>query len=145
LAFSDVGPGAIAVSQKQSGILIADTERIRRLVKSAHAKTDFLIVSYHFGNEYQATSTLRQKTLAHLAIDSGADAVVGSHPHVVQELETYHGKPIAYSLGNFVFDQYFSTSTMAGGVWHLLVSRHQVLDSKLQMANLNVAYQPSVH
>jgi poly-gamma-glutamate synthesis protein (capsule biosynthesis protein) len=47
-------------------------------------------------------------------IDNGATIVVGHHPHVVQEIEIYKGKPIIYSLGNFVFDQYFSKDTQEG-------------------------------
>jgi poly-gamma-glutamate capsule biosynthesis protein CapA/YwtB (metallophosphatase superfamily) len=51
-----------------------------------------------------------------LAIDSGADVVVGAHPHVAQDIEMYKGKPIMYSLGNFMFDQKFSVPTMQGSV-----------------------------
>ena len=58
--------------------------------------------------------SLRQKTLAHLAIDSGADAVIGHHPHWVQENEDYNGKPIYYSLGNLIFDQMWSEETKKG-------------------------------
>jgi poly-gamma-glutamate synthesis protein (capsule biosynthesis protein) len=47
-----------------------------------------------------------QRLEAHTAIDAGATLVIGSHPHVLQQIEPYHGGLIAYSLGNFVFDQY---------------------------------------
>lgn len=142
LAFSDVGPAALAAGSKRPGILLADSATLPGLVRSAKKQSDFLIVAFHFGEEYVATSSPRQQKLAHLAIDSGADAVVGSHPHVIQELETYHGKPIAYSLGNFVFDQYFSAETMQGGVWRLLVGRQGLLDSHLETVYLNRYYQP---
>jgi poly-gamma-glutamate synthesis protein (capsule biosynthesis protein) len=72
---------------------------------------DFIIVSPHWGIEYQATSTEYQQRVAHAFIDHGADAVIGTHPHVVEPLEIYNGKPIFYSLGNFVFDQNFSFET----------------------------------
>ena len=52
----------------------------------------------------ETTPSARQRQLARLMIDHGADAVVGGHPHVTQGAETYRGKPIIYSLGNFVFD-----------------------------------------
>ncbi|EKD53151.1 MAG: hypothetical protein ACD_61C00138G0004, partial [uncultured bacterium] len=51
---------------------------------------------------------------ARLAIDSGADVVIGHHPHWVQEIETYKGKPVYYSLGNLVFDQMWSEETEKG-------------------------------
>ncbi len=70
-----------------------------------------LIVSFHWGQEYQLKESTFQQELAHKVIDSGADLVIGHHPHVVQGIEEYKGKLIFYSLGNFVFDQYFSKET----------------------------------
>ncbi len=72
-----------------------------RLVKSNGA--DIVIVNFHWGLERAPEPTERDRALAHLAIDSGADIIVGHHPHVLQPTETYRGKVIAYSLGNFVF------------------------------------------
>ena len=72
----------------------------------------FLILSLHWGAEYKLTSNAPlQQELAHQIIDAGADLIIGGHPHVVQEIEEYNNKLIFYSLGNFIFDQYFSTST----------------------------------
>jgi poly-gamma-glutamate synthesis protein (capsule biosynthesis protein) len=56
----------------------------------------------------------RNRILAKKMIDAGATAIFGSHPHVIQPIEIYKGKPIFYSLGNFVFDQYFSEETQTG-------------------------------
>ncbi len=75
---------------------------------------DVLIVSPHWGNEYETKPTEKMVKWAHDFIDSGADAVIGAHPHVIAEIEEYKGKKIFYSLGNFVFDQYFSEETMKG-------------------------------
>jgi poly-gamma-glutamate synthesis protein (capsule biosynthesis protein) len=74
----------------------------------------FVIVAVHWGEEYRTVSNKRQQTLGHALMDAGADVVVGHHPHVVEEVEIYHGKPIFYSLGNFIFDQYFSEETQQG-------------------------------
>lgn len=62
-----------------------------------------IIVSFHWGTEKSNIPDDTQKTLAHLAIDQGADLVVGHHPHVLQGIEKYQGKNIVYSLGNFCF------------------------------------------
>lgn len=71
------------------------------------------IVYTHWGNEYEPpTPAMRQ--LAHSFIDAGAAVVIGSHPHVILEKETYGGKEIYYSLGNFVFDQYFNEDVRNG-------------------------------
>ena len=62
-----------------------------------------VIVAFHWGNEGASEPDETQKTLAHLAVDCGADLVVGHHPHVLQGIELYNGKYIAYSLANFCF------------------------------------------
>lgn len=77
-------------------------------------KPEFTIVNIHWGQEYKEISNSRQRELAHALIDAGGDIVIGHHPHVVQEMEIYKNRPIFYSLGNFVFDQYFSVPTQQG-------------------------------
>jgi len=91
-------------------------EEIIKIIKSIKdsGPEKFLIVSIHWGDEYKPKSSKAQQNLAHKIIDAGADLIVGSHPHVVQEIEKYNGKLIFYSLGNFIFDQYFSKETQEG-------------------------------
>lgn len=67
------------------------------------AGAQIIIVNFHWGIEKQYVPDATQKTLAHHAIDEGADLVIGHHPHVLQGIEKYNGKYIAYSLGNFCF------------------------------------------
>jgi len=84
-------------------------------IQTAKTENDFVIVTPHWGEEYQyLKSNKHQQYLAHKIIDAGADAIIGTHPHVVQEMEIYKDKPIFYSLGNFIFDQYFSPETQVG-------------------------------
>ena len=83
-------------------------------VRASKKEDEFLIASVHFGEEYATTSNARQKEVAHALINAGADVVIGTHPHVAEEMEIYHGRPIFYSLGNFIFDQYFSEETQKG-------------------------------
>lgn len=64
-----------------------------------------VVVVLHWGLEYQQLPAPIQRRQAQELISAGADAVIGHHPHVIQKKETYNGKPIFYSLGNFVFDQ----------------------------------------
>ncbi len=66
---------------------------------------DLVLVSMHWGVEYHTTPTPEQIRLGRSIIDAGADMLIGHHPHVLQGVEIYHGKIIAYSLGNFLFDQ----------------------------------------
>lgn len=64
---------------------------------------DYVAVFVHWGIEREERPQEYQRTLGQQYIDAGADLVVGSHPHVLQGIEYYKGKPIVYSLGNFVF------------------------------------------
>ena len=76
---------------------------IIRLIKKGHDEVDFLVVMPHGGIEYMDYPLPEWREIYKLWIDLGADAVVGSHPHVPQGWEIYNGKPICYSLGNFCF------------------------------------------
>lgn len=77
--------------------------RVLREIKQYKKPGNIVIVVMHWGSELAPMPFGWQQTLGHRFIDAGADAVVGHHPHVVQGMERYHGKTIAYSLGNFAF------------------------------------------
>lgn len=83
-------------------------------VRAAHRRGEYVIVVPHWGAEYKLGVQRGLQIQAHQLIDAGADMILGGHPHVVEPLEVYKGKFIAYSLGNFIFDQYFSTDTQQG-------------------------------
>ena len=99
-------------------------------IKSLKSETDVVIATFHWGTEYSAQSSALQKRLARLSIDSGADAVIGHHPHWVQEKEIYQGKPIYYSLGNLIFDQPWSEKTRQGLVVKLFFSGKNFLTAQ---------------
>src|SRR5690606_14983682 len=80
-------------------------------IEAAKNISDYIIVMPHWGIEYEHVPRSSQIERAHSWIDNGADAVIGMHPHVIQSFEIYNNKPIFYSLGNFLFDQYFSYHT----------------------------------
>jgi poly-gamma-glutamate synthesis protein (capsule biosynthesis protein) len=79
------------------------SEEIKKLKTNKQSR--YIIVILHWGVEFQKEPTIKQRKEAYKLIDSGADIIIGHHPHVLQNEETYKGKPIFYSLGNFVFDQ----------------------------------------
>ena len=92
----------------------ANDQFIINKIKEIRPTVDYLIIYPHWGTEYQLKPNKKQIRLAHEWIDAGADVLVGMHPHVVQTIEVYKGKYIFYSLGNFIFDQYFSFNTTHG-------------------------------
>jgi poly-gamma-glutamate capsule biosynthesis protein CapA/YwtB (metallophosphatase superfamily) len=85
-----------------------------QLVKDSRQKVDVLISMVHWGAEYTSSASAQQKEIANNLIKNGTDVVVGSHPHWVQEIGSIDGKPVFYSLGNFVFDQGWSEETKKG-------------------------------
>jgi poly-gamma-glutamate synthesis protein (capsule biosynthesis protein) len=91
-----------------------DMPKVSEAIKEAKSKARYVIAFMHWGVEYERISKQPQRDLAHVLIDKGVNAVIGAHPHVVEEVEIYKNKPIFYSLGNFVFDQYFSNDTQEG-------------------------------
>jgi poly-gamma-glutamate synthesis protein (capsule biosynthesis protein) len=84
------------VAPRTESVILEDVEKLRPLV-------DFVVVNFHWGTELAEIPDRAQITLAHQTIDAGADLIIGHHPHVLQGIEDYKGKVIAYSLGNFVF------------------------------------------
>jgi poly-gamma-glutamate synthesis protein (capsule biosynthesis protein) len=88
------------------GIAWAETEDIQADVAAARAQAHVVIVFMHNGYEGNEMPVRFQQDVARAAINAGASAVIGTHPHVLQHVDIYHGALIAYSLGNFVFDDY---------------------------------------
>lgn len=90
--------------EKTPGILTTyDPAKLNAAITEAKETCDFVVVYIHWGVEGGIMPEAYQQKLAYGYIDAGADAVIGSHPHVLQGFEIYNGKPIAYSLGNFIF------------------------------------------
>lgn len=96
----------------------------------AEAECDFLIIYFHWGIEYQPYKSDTQELIAKKAIDSGADFVVGAHPHVLQEPELYKDKYIYYSLGNFIFDKQIPPGTDETMILQLTLDHQGVVSVK---------------
>jgi poly-gamma-glutamate synthesis protein (capsule biosynthesis protein) len=90
---------------------LIDSKKAGEIIKKLAEETDLVIINFHWGIEYDHKFNQTQQKLAYALIDAGGDIIIGHHPHVVQGIEIYKNKPIFYSLGNFIFDQYFSTDT----------------------------------
>lgn len=124
LAYNGFFPRSFEAQPDSPGNAWLDEDYVIDGIRKAKQESgvDFLIVYPHWGWEYQKTASERQVRMAHLMIDSGADAVVGGHPHVTQNIEVYNGKPIFYSLGNFVFDGFKDADTTTGWVLKLTLA-----------------------
>lgn len=126
------GSGSKKLSVLTINCLETETD-ITSTIKEEKAAGNFVLIFPHWGNEYQTKHSSSQSELAYKWIDSGADLIIGSHPHIVQDAEIYQGKLIYYSLGNLVFDQSFSKETQEG----------MVIAGQFSDANLKIVFIPT--
>ncbi|MBP9711892.1 MAG: CapA family protein [Candidatus Pacebacteria bacterium] len=153
LGFSDVGPSWMDVQTDKAGLLLASDARFAEIVEAAASQVDHLVVSFHFGDEYKPIHNKRQEYLAHRAVDHGAKIVIGHHPHVPEDTEIYSRKGctqsscasfIAYSLGNFIFDQSWSSPTMRGALLEIELFKDGQMSVKENVVQINKFFQSSV-
>ncbi|MHB8846470.1 MAG: CapA family protein [Nitrospirota bacterium] len=146
LSYSLTFPLEFYASAGRPGTAPGYKEYVRRDIERVRSQADLVIVSFHWGAELMTTAKDYQKALGRKAIDWGADLVLGHHPHILQELEVYRGRLIAYSLGNFVFG---SESDKTNTSIILLCTFKgkdlaRVEAVPLDVNNYRVAYQPRV-
>lgn len=118
-----------------------DLDLIREAVLGIRDQVDVVVVTLHWGDEFIDTPSPDQVELGHALIDAGVDILIGHHPHILQGVERYKGGVIAYSLGNFVYDQ-----------WQLRLRRSMILrldvrgardiDCELEPVLINKTHQP---
>jgi poly-gamma-glutamate capsule biosynthesis protein CapA/YwtB (metallophosphatase superfamily) len=144
LAYTSVCIPQWKPSETTSGINCiseTDIEKVKEQIKKAKETADIVIISIHTGNEYTQNITKFQNDFSKAAIDAGADMVVGHHPHVAQKYEIYKDKYIFYSLGNFIFDQSFSTGTMEGLLVKMTVENQKIKETSPIKIHLNSNFQ----
>ncbi len=142
LAFTDLLPKKWAATEKQAGVSYLDKERMIASIRAAKKKSDLVIVSFHWGREYETASNQRQQELAAAAVEAGASLIVGHHPHVVQEIANIKNVTVAYSLGNFVFDQNFSKETSTGLLLKVSVKDKKIDSVTPYTLRFNKNFQP---
>jgi poly-gamma-glutamate synthesis protein (capsule biosynthesis protein) len=128
LGYDEFFPRNFEADTDKPGVAWSEDEQVRHDIAAARSvyHADLVIPFMHWGIEHEPLADARQRTLARVMIDAGADAVIGSHPHVTQDVETYRGKPIVYSLGNFVFDGFSDEDNITGWLLRLELDRDGV-------------------
>ncbi len=107
LGWTDIiWPGFAAGTSPGVATASPDMAFVEQAIRSLKRRVDYVVVCFHWGIEYTDVPIASQVAEAHAAIDAGADLVIGHHPHVLQGVQLYHGRLIAYSLGDLVFDHY---------------------------------------
>ncbi|MYN14171.1 CapA family protein [Pusillimonas sp. TS35] len=128
LGYSEVFPRSFEANYDAPGQAWSEDEQVIADIgnaRKAHS-ADLVVTFMHWGVEHEPLANERQRQLARAMIDAGADAVIGGHPHVTQDIEQYKGKPIFYSLGNFVFDGFEDEENLKGWLVRLEMDRSGV-------------------
>ena len=138
LGYVEFFPRSFEALDDRAGTAWSEDEYVVYDIKRAkeYYKADYVITFPHWGIEHEKIASPRQVALARLMIDSGADAVIGGHPHVTQNIEVYKGKPIFYSLGNFVFNGFDGDESTTGWAIQLKLSANSDITWDIHVARL---------
>ncbi len=151
LAYTDLYPKSLEAHSTSSGqatpgISSFELEKAKTDIQQLKSLklADIIVVSFHWGEEYKTEANESQKRIARELIDAGADLIIGHHSHVVQEIEQYQNGWIAYSLGNFIFDQNFSKETVEGLMLEVVIKNKKISEVSPIKIKINSAFQPEV-
>jgi gamma-polyglutamate biosynthesis protein CapA len=114
------------------------------VIEKAKQGSDIVVVYIHWGDEYKNIHNQVQQKFAHELVDAGVDLIVGHHPHVVQDIEEYKNKLIFYSLGNFVFDQYFSNEVQIGLALEFSFQDEKAIINLVPVSSIENRGQPKI-
>jgi poly-gamma-glutamate synthesis protein (capsule biosynthesis protein) len=145
LAYCNLGSKLWRAGENSSGIAFvsdADLEKIKADIAEAKKQVDVLVVSFHWGDEYASIPNSSQEKWGRAIIDAGADLVIGHHPHVAQPVEKYNQGWIVYSLGNFIFDQWFSEETMQGLALEVKIEGKKIKEVHSKEIKMTDSFQP---
>jgi len=146
LGYVNAYPFEFFADESQPGTVRGKPEYFVDDIRKAKRNADFVIATFHWSGELVTEPREYQELFAHLAIDAGADLVFGHHPHILQGIEVYNGRLIAYSLGNFAFASY-SKNARTSAILRVTfeddgIKRAEIIP--LNVFNEEVAFQPRV-
>jgi poly-gamma-glutamate synthesis protein (capsule biosynthesis protein) len=144
LGYNEFFPRSFEADVDKPGIAWSEDEQVRLDILRARSRhrADLVIPVMHWGWEHDPKASRRQQSLARLMLEAGADAVVGGHPHVTQNIEIHDGKPIFYSLGNFVFDGFRNEDNNTGWLLRMELDREGVRSWRTYEARLDAEGLP---
>lgn len=139
LGYSEFMPRSFEADFDAPGIAWSEDEQVVDDIRKARTvyRADIVIPVMHWGWENEPTADARQRQLARAMIDAGADAVIGGHPHVTQDIAYYQGKPIVYSVGNFVMKEADNDDQRRGWVLRLQLGPQGVLAFDTRVARID--------
>jgi poly-gamma-glutamate synthesis protein (capsule biosynthesis protein) len=143
LSYSHILPPGFIATDSRAGIARGrgNMDEVEAAVRAAAETYDYVLVSYHWGDERESMANADQVADAHRTVDAGADMVLSHHPHVIQGAETYEGGLILYSSGDFVFDHY-SRETGEAFIMDATLGPHGVTDVRFTPVYLDGEGKP---
>jgi poly-gamma-glutamate capsule biosynthesis protein CapA/YwtB (metallophosphatase superfamily) len=145
LSYSMTYPEEFWATSDSAGAAYGDKNAVIEDIQKTKKEADVVIVNFHWGEELAESPKAYQVAMAHLAVDSGADIVVGHHPHVPQPIEIYKGKPVFYSLGNYAFGSY-SKKTPIGFAAVIVLGKDRICNVRIYPVitdNYEIKFKPA--
>lgn len=146
LGYSEFMPRSFEADYDAPGVAWSEDEQVVDDIRKARTvyRADIVIPVMHWGWENELVANARQRQLARVMLDAGADAVIGGHPHVTQDIEHYRGKPIIYSVGNFVMKETDNDNQRRGWLLRLRLDKHGVSSFDTRTARISLDGIPSL-
>ena len=146
LSYNEFQPRSFEANHNVPGTAWSEDERVVADIRAARRvhRADLVIPIMHWGWENEPVANARQRQLARRMVRAGADAVIGGHPHVTQDIERYRGKPIVYSVGNFVMKETDNANQRIGWVLRLDLDRRGVAAFSTRVARIDMVGIPTL-
>lgn len=145
ISFSEFGKGYLEAVGDEPGIAIISETKLKESINTAKAEADIVIASFHYGDEYKPEPNSYQEKISKMAIDYGADLVIGHHPHIPEPVVKYKDGYIAYSLGNFIFDQNLKEDgSDVGMIFEAIIEDGKIKEVNEVEIRFNDAFQPFI-
>lgn len=145
LAYSEFLPRSFEADSDAAGVAWSEDEQVVYDIRQARSRyrADLVIPVMHWGWENELVANARQRQLARVMIAAGADAVIGGHPHVRQDIEIVNGKPVVYSVGNFVMKETDNANQRIGWVLQLSLDKAGVVSWRTHTAAIDMEGIPT--
>ncbi len=140
LSYNEFMPRSFEAGHDAPGMAWSEDEQVVddiRKARSVH-RADLVLTFMHWGWENERIANARQRQLARTMIDAGADAVIGGHPHVTQDIEHYRGRPIVYSVGNFVMKETDNEAQRQAWVLRMVLDRQGALSLETHVVRIDM-------
>jgi poly-gamma-glutamate synthesis protein (capsule biosynthesis protein) len=140
LSYNEFMPRSFEADHNAPGVAWSEDEQVVDDIRKARQvhRADLVIPIMHWGWENEPVANARQRQLARLMVAAGADAVIGGHPHVTQDIEHINGKPVIYSVGNFVMKETDNAQQRRGWVLQLELDQQGVRSFHTRVAQIRM-------